>query len=164
MKSSARNLIFALAAATFVTGYSAIAHGQQGGGPPQQRQQGQQGDHQRGPGGPGGREGFGPAQRIQRMSKELNLTADQQTKMKSIFDNEKKQLDALRDDTSVAQEDKRAKFESIRAATQTDIRNTLTDAQKTKFDEMQTKMKERRQHGEGHADHDGPPSPPPSSN
>jgi Spy/CpxP family protein refolding chaperone len=161
MKNSARNLLLALTAATLITTYSAIAYGQQGGGPPPQ--EGHQGQHSRGPGTPGGHGAFGPEQRLERMSKDLNLTNDQQTKLKGVFENEKKQLDALRDDASVSGEDKRAKFDSIRNATQTEVRNTLTDAQKTKFDEMQTKMKERRQHGEGHGEHDGPP-PTPSNN
>ncbi len=35
---------------------------------------------------PGGRRGGGPEQRLERMTKELNLSADQQTKIKAIFE------------------------------------------------------------------------------
>lgn len=176
MKKTSRDLLLAVTAAALFTTYSAVAHAQ-GRGPG-----GGQGPGMRGPGGQGvgqrqgpqggqngqrgpempreGRGPGGPGHRIDRLSKDLNLTSDQQTKLKSILENQKTQLDSLRDDSSLTEEQRRAKFDEIRKVTQSDINNILTDEQKTKFADIQSKMKERRQRrpeGEGHGDSYGPP-------
>jgi Spy/CpxP family protein refolding chaperone len=92
------------------------------------------------------------------LTKKLNLTPDQVTQVKAINDDARKQMMALREDTSIAQADKRAKMMDIQKASQDKIRALLTDDQKTKFDALQAQMRERRgDHGGG----DGPPPPPP---
>lgn len=111
--------------------------GQQG--PPPQQQDGARG----GPG--GGRRGMpSPEERLKRMTADLNLSADQQTKIKGFMDAEKTKMDALRDDTSVEGDAKREKAMQIRKDTQASIRGVLTADQQTKFDKQQEEMKSRR--------------------
>lgn len=101
-----------------------------------------------------------PAEREQKkldfMTKKLSLTPDQVTQVKAIDDDEHTQAMALRNDTSVAQTDKRAKMMDIHKASSDKIRAVLNDDQKTKYDAMQAKAQERWQNREGSA----PPPPP----
>jgi Spy/CpxP family protein refolding chaperone len=92
------------------------------------------------------------------LTKKLNLTPDQVTQVKAIDEDAGKQMRALRDDTSTAGPDKRAKMMDIHKASQDKIRALLTPDQQTKFDALQAQMKERRgNRGDGQ----GPPPPPP---
>jgi protein CpxP len=117
--------------------------------------QGQGGPHYGGRGGPG----MGGHQ-LEFLTKKLNLTPDQVTQVKTIDEDTWKQFKALREDTSVAGSDKRAKMMDIHKAAQDKIRALLTPDQQTKFDALQTQMREHRgDHGGGY----GPPPPPPSA-
>ena len=94
------------------------------------------------------------------LTKKLNLTPDQVTQVKSIQDDSRSQMMAVRDDSTVAKPDKRAKMMDIRKASQDKIRGVLTDDQKPKYDAMLAHMQERRQNrqaGEGAAP--APPAP-----
>jgi Spy/CpxP family protein refolding chaperone len=107
-------------------------------------------------GGPGGMRG----NQVEFLTKKLNLTPDQVTQVKAIDADAMSQMKALREDTSIAGQDKRAKMMDIHKASQDKIRALLTDDQKTKFDALQTQMRERRgNHGGG----DGPPPAPPTA-
>jgi protein CpxP len=96
----------------------------------------------------GGRRGGGEHQ-VEMLTKRLNLTPDQVTKVKAIDDDSKTQMMAVRNDSSVQGPDKRSKMMDIRKASQDKIRAVLTDDQKPKYDEMLAKMRERRAGGEG---------------
>jgi len=100
-------------------------------------------------GGHGGRGQMGGERQLSTLTKKLNLTPDQVTQVKAIDDDAMQQAKAVRDDTSMAKADRRAKMMDIRKAAQDKVRAVLTDDQKTKYDamqaEMQAKMKERRQ-------------------
>jgi len=93
---------------------------------------------------------------LQMLTKRLNLTSDQQTQVKAILDDNQKQMETLRNDTSTSREEKRPKMMEIRKASDDKIRATLTDDQKTKFDAMQAEMRDRMKNRG-----DGPPPPPP---
>ena len=93
---------------------------------------------ERGPGGPGGERG--PGAMMERAAKELNLTDDQQAKWKAIGAEEKTALDALRADTSVAREDRRAKAMELNKGFADQRRAVLDADQAKKFDEMRAKM------------------------
>ncbi|RZU42798.1 hypothetical protein [Edaphobacter modestus] len=77
------------------------------------------------------------------LTQKLNLTTDQQAQVKSINDDARSQVMALRNDTSMSNDDKRSKMMEIRKTSQDKIRAVLTDDQKTKYDEMQAEMRER---------------------
>lgn len=92
-----------------------------------------------------------PGAMMEHAAKELGLTADQEAKWKAINQQEKTALKALREDTSVAKEDKRAKAHEINKGFASQRRAILTAEQAKKFDEMRDKrrerMEERREHG-----------------
>jgi protein CpxP len=107
-----------------------------------------------GRGGPGGMRG----DQVKFLTQKLNLTADQATQVKAIDEDAQKQSKAVREDTSIAGPDKRAKMMDIHKAAQDKIRGLLTPDQQTKFDALQAQMRERKgNRGDG----DGPPPPPP---
>lgn len=89
-----------------------------------------------------------PTEQTQRLTKELNLTADQQTKVQSILEDQQKQMQTLRQDTSAAPEDRRAKFMEMHKNTMSQIRGVLNEDQQKKFDEMQQKREQEM--GGGH--------------
>jgi hypothetical protein len=84
------------------------------------------------------------------LAERLNLTSDQQTKVKSILEDQHQQAVAVVGDTSLSQNDKMQKIMGLREATISKVRNTLTsDDQKQKFDAMvqaqNDRMRERQQ-------------------
>lgn len=92
-----------------------------------------------------------PGAMLEHATKELGLTTEQETKWKAINQQEKTALKALREDTSVTKEDKRAKAREINQGFADQRRAVLTSDQVKKFDGMRDKrrerMEERREHG-----------------
>ena len=106
---------------------------------------------------PRGRMGrMGGEGQLKRMTKELNLSPDQVSQIKAFNEDARKQAMAVRDDSSLSQQDRRSKMMDIRKASRDKIRGVLNDDQKTKYDAMLEKMRERRDAGGG-----APPPPPP---
>lgn len=64
--------------------------------------------------------------RIERMTKELNLSEDQKTKVQAIFDQQKQKLKAIHEET------------------RTSLQGVLTPEQMTKFDEMRKQHRQLR--------------------
>jgi Spy/CpxP family protein refolding chaperone len=91
--------------------------------------------------------------RVKRLADELNLTADQQTKVKSIFQDEEKQLTAVSKDTSLSDQDRHAKIAEIHKNTTQQIRAILNAEQQKKYDEMPNKRGSWKQD-------EKPPKPP----
>ena len=152
MKKISKGLM-ALTLGLCLSGFAAAQNGgDQQQGPPPQGQDGMR----RGPGGPGGRMG-NPEERLKRMTADLNLTADQQAKIKTILESEKTKMDALRDDTSVEGDAKREKAMGIRKDTNSAIRAVLTAEQQAKMDKQMEEMRNRRG-----GDRPGPPPDKPS--
>src|SRR3954469_650885 len=108
----------------------------------------EEGGH-KGHGSHGGREGpMDPSQRVKMLSEKLNLTNDQQSKVKDIFTSQQKQMQSLMQDQSMSREDKRSKFERMRSDTDSQIRAVLTGDQQQKFDAMLKEREQRHQHGD----------------
>jgi Spy/CpxP family protein refolding chaperone len=99
---------------------------------------------------------------LEHLTKALNLTPDQVTQIKAIQTDTRSQMEALHQDTSTAQADKRAKMMSIRQAQEAKIKAVLNDDQKAKYDAMQAKMRERQQERRNGDDAPPPPPPPPA--
>jgi len=98
----------------------------------------------------GGQMGHGqmsPDQRLQMLTKQLNLTSDQQEKIKPILENESQQMQTLRQDSSLSREDRMSKMQQIRQSTHAQIRSNLTSDQQQKFDEMMSHMGHGGMHG-----------------
>jgi len=85
-------------------------------------------------------------QRLEHMTKMLNLTSDQQQKIKPILENEQSQMTALHEDTTTPQADRMAKAREIRQNSQQQINGILTPEQQQKWQSMQG----RREGGMGH--------------
>jgi periplasmic protein CpxP/Spy len=94
-----------------------------------------------------------PAERTRHLTKQLNLTADQQTKVQGILQSEQSQMETLHQDSTISQQDRHSKMMDIRKNTDTQIRAALDPTQQKKWDDMQARRDERMQ---GH--HNGPPS------
>lgn len=72
---------------------------------------------------------------------ELDLTAEQKSKLKPIYEEQAKQLKAVRDDAALSPEERTAKMKTIRQATQKQVREILTPEQRQKMRELQQKAK-----------------------
>ena len=79
-------------------------------------------------------------QRLQRMTQALNLTEDQQAKIKPILENESTQMQGLRSDSSLSQDDRMAKMKQIRETTTSQINPILTPDQQKQYAEMSSRM------------------------
>jgi len=101
-----------------------------------------------------------PAKRTDMLTKQLGLTSDQQPKVLDALKSEQSKMEALHSDSSLSQDDRRAKMMDIHKSTNEQVRAILTPDQQKKWDEMQSK----RELWQGHH-HDGqaPPPPPDSS-
>ncbi len=96
-------------------------------------------------------------QRLQMLTQQLNLTSDQQTQIKPILENESQQMQSLRSDTSLSQQDRMSKMQAIHETTSSQIKPILTPDQQTKWQQM---MQRHGQHG-GMAPQGAPPQSPP---
>jgi protein CpxP len=136
-----RNTLFILAlGGLLAVGASSAATAQDNAAPaaaPSQ-EQGQQG---RGPG------RMNPDRQLEHMTKELGLTADQQSQIKPVLVDRQQKTEAVFQDQSLSQEDRRAKMQSIRQESQGKIEAFLNDQQKRKFEAMQERMRGRSGQG-----------------
>ena len=82
---------------------------------------------------------------LEMLTKKLDLTPDQQTKLKPIFEDRHEKMKALRDDTSLTPDDKKAKGKALMESSNDQIKAILTPDQQTKFAAMQAEMKEHRE-------------------
>jgi Spy/CpxP family protein refolding chaperone len=86
-----------------------------------------------------------PNQQVQRLTKRLNLTADQQNQLLPILTDRQQQMEGIRNDGSLSAKDKHAKMRALREDSDNKIRAVLTDSQKQTYDQMQQQMRERMQ-------------------
>lgn len=105
-----------------------------------------------------------PDDRLNQLTKNFNLTADQQAKIKPILVDSQKKMEDLRNDTTGDRQDRRAKMMKIMQDTNTQVRAQLDDKQKAKFDkqgqERMQRMQDRRgggMRGPGGDNQGGPP-------
>jgi periplasmic protein CpxP/Spy len=64
----------------------------------------------------------------------INATEDQKEQLKTIFKDRNEKLKAMRDDTSLSKEDKKAKRTEIADATNTKVKGVLTADQYTQYE------------------------------
>jgi periplasmic protein CpxP/Spy len=83
-----------------------------------------------------------PDQRLQHMTRQYNLTEDQQTKIKPILEQEQQQMQTLRSDTSMSQQDRMSKIRELRQSTNEQIKGVLTPDQQKKWEAMQNRRME----------------------
>jgi Spy/CpxP family protein refolding chaperone len=93
---------------------------------------------------------------VKHMAKKLNLSDDQQAKLKPILEDQRKQMEQIRDDSSLSREDRFSKMKSVHENSASQIKALLNDDQQKKFDKMQA---ERREHmGDRGPGNGSPPS------
>ena len=83
-------------------------------------------------------------ERGQKFAQALNLTPDQQAAIKSIHENFRQQAQAIKNDSSLTPDQKKAKFKELRKSTHEQMMAKLTPDQQQKLKEMR---KEHRGHG-----------------
>jgi periplasmic protein CpxP/Spy len=133
-------MVLALAGLTCMVTAAAIAQDNGNNQPP--AQSGEQAGH-----------GYGhrhmdPEKRTEMLTKQLKLTSDQQPKVLDILKSEQSQMESLRSDSSVSQDDRRSKMMEIHKSSNDQIRALLDSNQQKKFDEMQSEH-EHWGHGQG---------------
>ena len=111
-------------------------------------------------GGRGG--GGGGARQLEMMTRQLNLSDDQVTKIKAIQQGTMAKMMAMRDDAATPQDEKRRKGMELRKGEQENIKAVLNDDQKAKYDVMLAKERERMQErGQERNQGGGAGAPPP---
>jgi len=83
---------------------------------------------------------FDPAQRAERLAKELKLTSDQQSKVQDILKSEQSQMEKLHQDSSLSQQDRHSKMMDIHKTSSDQIHALLTADQQKKWDELQVRQ------------------------
>ena len=91
---------------------------------------------------------------VKHMAKKLNLSDDQQAKLKPILEDQRKQMEQIRDDSSLSRDDRFSKMKSVHENSAAQIKALLNEDQQKKFDKMQ---EERREHMGGRGPGNGPP-------
>ena len=120
--------------------------------------------------GGGGRRGpMSPEDQLKRMTKDFDLTTDQQAKIKPILVDAQKKMEDVRNDSSGDRQTMRQKMMQIRQDTNDQVRALLDDKQKEKFDKEQQERQDRPQNRRGGGpggpggDNSGGNAPPPQN-
>ena len=95
---------------------------------------------------------------IKHLSKKLNLSDDQQAKLKPILEDQRKQMEAIHSDTSLSREDRFSKMQALRQSSDAQIKGVLNEEQQKNFDKMRADQQDRMKQWRK----DAPPPPPPS--
>jgi len=90
-----------------------------------------------------GHRGMNPDEQLKHLTKQLDLTADQQTQIKPILENRDAQMKQIWQDQSIAPQDRHTKMKALQVDSKTKIEAVLNDTQKQKYEAMQAKMQER---------------------
>ena len=103
--------------------------------------------------------GGNPDQHLQMLTKQLNLTQEQQDKIRPILqDQHTKMQQMMQNNQNASQDDRRSQMKELHENTVSQIKAVLNPDQQKKFDQMQQNMMEH--HGKGgqnHGDHQTPP-------
>jgi periplasmic protein CpxP/Spy len=86
-----------------------------------------------------------PQRQVNMLTKRLNLTGEQKNQILPILTDRKQQMKSIHEDTSLSQQDRRAKVRSIFEDSNAKIKAVLNDDQKQKYDQMQQQRRERMQ-------------------
>ena len=130
-----RLLTLTLAGLVYTVTPSAIAQAS-GSNDPQSAPAGAPPEHGRGSG------HFDPAKRSEMLAKQLNLTSDQQSKVQDILKSEQSQMQSVRQDSSVSQQDRHSKMMEIHKGSNDQVRALLDSTQQKKWDEMQSRQEQ----------------------
>jgi Spy/CpxP family protein refolding chaperone len=135
----------AVMAAMLSLGVAAFAQNDQNGPPPAppDQQSGQPAEQGLGRHMGGGRRMPSVDDQIKHLTKQLNLSADQQTKLKPILEDQRKQMEAVHNDSSLSREDRFSKMQALRQSSDADIKGVLNEEQQKNFDKMRAEQHDR---------------------
>jgi periplasmic protein CpxP/Spy len=96
-----------------------------------------------------------PENRLKMLTEKLNLTEDQQAKLKPVLEDQSKQIKAIHDDASLAPADKQAKMKEVHESSTEKINAILTPDQKAQWKQMRQEMMEKHKEmkDQGQMDH-----------
>jgi periplasmic protein CpxP/Spy len=96
-----------------------------------------------------------PENRLKMLTEKLNLTEDQQAKLKPVLEDQSKQMKAIHDDTSLAPADKQAKMKELHESSVEKMNAILTPDQQAKWKQMRQEMMEKHKDmkSQGQMDH-----------
>ena len=97
---------------------------------------------------PRGTRGGSVQQRVDRMATELNLTAEQKTKVTTLFEDEAKKRQELRANTALSREEKREKGRALLTDQEKKLKAILTPEQTEKWQKMREQYRPRQQQGQ----------------
>ena len=96
---------------------------------------------------------------LKHLTTKLNLSDDQQAKVKPILDEQHNQMEQLRADNSTSRQDRWKKMREIRENSDNQIKSVLNDDQKKQFDQMREEQRSRMKERMGaHSGADAPPA------
>ncbi|HEX3352632.1 MAG: Spy/CpxP family protein refolding chaperone [Terriglobales bacterium] len=143
-RAGRKSLLFASAAllVLFSLGLSGSAFGQDQQAPPAPAQPAEQGGQ--GMGRHMGHRGMPSVDdQVKHLTKKLNLSADQQAKLKPILEDQRTQMEAVHNDSSLSREDRFSKMQTLRQSSDTQVKALLNDDQQKNFDKMREEQKSR---------------------
>jgi Spy/CpxP family protein refolding chaperone len=73
------------------------------------------------------------------MAKKLNLTQEQQDKLKPILEKQREQAQAIKNDSSLTSDQKREKFKALRQDMMSQVNGILTPEQQQQLQEMRSR-------------------------
>ncbi len=95
---------------------------------------------------------------LQHMTKKLNLSDDQKAKLKPILEDQRRQMEQVRNDSSLSREDRFSKMRELRESRDSQIKQVLNEDQQKKFDKLQQDQRghvRRRGGGDNAGPHGG---------
>ena len=105
---------------------------------------GQQSDQQMGMGRHmGGRHMPTVDDQLKHLTKKLNLSDDQQAKLKPILEDQRKQMEQIHNDSSLSREDRFSKMQELRQSSDTQVKSVLNEDQQKSFDKMRQEQQDR---------------------
>ena len=90
-----------------------------------------------------------PDRQLARMTKQLDLTTEQQGRIKPILENQAKQMHDMRANSSASQQDMRTQMRTLHQSTMSEIRNVLTPEQQQKMASMRKNGPRSHHRGSG---------------
>lgn len=89
----------------------------------------------------------------EKMAKELNLTDAQKTQLRDLNQKDREQMQSIRNDSSLTQEQKKEKMQALRSSRQSQMSSILTPEQQQKWAQVKEnhkgKMGKHGRHGRG---------------
>jgi Spy/CpxP family protein refolding chaperone len=120
-------------------------------------------------GAPAGPRGPSADRMLQRMTTQLNLTPDEQAKIKPIIENQIQQMNTLRQDTTLTPAQRRSEMMALRQQIMTNMQSVLTSDQYSQYQQMMTRRRPMMSPGSTNAPAGGgfgggqPGGPPPAN-